>query len=391
MTRLIQIAKGRDRGVAIVEEPHLRLLHHAESIYALAQEAIAKGVKLTALVQQKLANLVLEYDAIYTGQSEWRVLPPIDHPDEPSRCLVSGTGLTHLGSARDRQDMHAIASEDLTDSMKMFRWGIAGGRPTAGQIGTPPEWFYKGTGTILRAHNQPLEIPSYAEDGGEEAEIAGIYLVDADCRPHRIGMACGNEFSDHVFEKKNYLNLAGSKLRTPALGPEITLDPLFDSVQGEVTIERAGKTLWSTKIRTGESEMCHSLRNMEHHHFKYETHRRPGDVHVHFFGADCLSFGEGIRLVDGDVMQVQFAGTVLPAAQPAELVSLSGRSAFPAWTSGDRDLVYRRHRRRKHWFCRAHHGHDSCRDQHRLRGNAVLDIRKGHRDSAWAAPAGCVF
>ncbi len=57
-----------------------------------------------------------------------------------------------------------------------------------------------------------------------------------------------------------------------------------------------GKPLWTKNIRTGETEMCHSLRNMEHHHFKYETHRRPGDVHVHFFGADCLSFGEGIRL-----------------------------------------------------------------------------------------------
>jgi hypothetical protein len=308
MTRLIQIAKGRDRAVAVVEEPQLRLLHHAPSIYALAHEAIAHGVKLSALVQQKRSNLVLEYDAIYTGQSEWRILPPIDHPDEPSRCLVSGTGLTHLGSARDRQDMHAVVSEDLTDSMKMFRWGIAGGRPATGEIGTPPEWFYKGTGTILRAHNEPLEIPTYAEDGGEEAEIAGIYIIPADGRPHRVGMATGNEFSDHIFEKKNYLNLAGSKLRTPALGPELTLDPTFDSVQGEVTIARAGKMLWSKKIRTGESEMCHSLRNMEHHHFKYETHRRAGDVHVHFFGADCLSFGEGVRLADGDVMQIQFAG-----------------------------------------------------------------------------------
>ncbi len=308
MTRLIQIATDRDRAVAVVEEPHLRLLHQAASIYALAQEAIANGVKLSALVQQKLSNLVLEYDAIYTGQSEWRILPAIDHPDEPSRCLVSGTGLTHLGSARDRQDMHAVASEDLTDSMKMFRWGIAGGRPAAGEIGAPPEWFYKGTGTILRAHNEPLQIPPYAEDGGEEAEIAGIYVIDADSRPYRVAMACGNEFSDHIFEKKNYLNLAGSKLRTPALGPELTLDPAFDSVQGAVTIERGGKTLWSKKIRTGESEMCHSLRNLEHHHFKYEAHRRAGDVHVHFFGADCLSFGEGVRLAAGDVMQVQFAG-----------------------------------------------------------------------------------
>ncbi len=83
MTRVIQIAKGRDRAVAVVEEPHLRLLHRAPSIYALAHEAIANGAKLTALVQQKLSNLVLDYDPIYTGQSEWRILPPIDHPDEP--------------------------------------------------------------------------------------------------------------------------------------------------------------------------------------------------------------------------------------------------------------------------------------------------------------------
>ena len=54
--------------------------------------------------------------------------------------------------------------------------------------------------------------------------------------------------------------------------------------------------------------MCHSLANIEHHHFKFEAHRRPGDVHVHFFGADAFSFGEGVRLADGDWMQVSFDG-----------------------------------------------------------------------------------
>jgi hypothetical protein len=308
MTRLIQIAKGRERKVALVEEPKLRLLDQTSSTYSLAQEAVTSGAKLTALVQKKLSNNALDYDPIYKGESDWRVLLPIDHPEEPTRCLVSGTGLTHLGSARDRQDMHAMATENLTDSMKMFRWGIDGGRPADGQIGTPPEWFYKGTGTLLRAHNEPLDVPPYAEDGGEEAEIAGIYLIDAEGRPRRVGMTCGNEFSDHVFEKKNYLNLAGSKLRTASLGPELAIDPAFDSVAGEVSIERLGHPLWTKSIRTGETEMCHSLRNMEHHHFKYETHRRPGDVHVHFFGAVSLSFGEGIRLATGDVMQIQFAG-----------------------------------------------------------------------------------
>ncbi len=54
--------------------------------------------------------------------------------------------------------------------------------------------------------------------------------------------------------------------------------------------------------------MCHSLQNIEHHHFKFESHRRPGDLHVHFMGADCLSFGEGIELTDGDWMTIQFDG-----------------------------------------------------------------------------------
>jgi hypothetical protein len=121
-------------------------------------------------------------------------------------------------------------------------------------------------------------------------------------------MTVGNEFSDHKFEKKNYLNLASSKIRTCAIGPELVLDADFQSVSGEVGIERGTSVLWSKQIRTGEAEMCHSLRNIEHHHFKFDTHRRPGDVHVHFLGADCLSFGEGIELRDGDVIEVRFEG-----------------------------------------------------------------------------------
>jgi hypothetical protein len=306
MTRLIQLKKDPIRRVALVEEPHLRLLSEHSSIYSLANAAISAGTTLTDTVRQSITRDLLEYDPIYNGVSEWRVLPPIDHPNEPSRCLISGTGLTHLGSARERQAMHATKSEELTDSMKMFRWGIEGGRPADGYVGSPPEWFYKGPGTMLRAHGEPLDVPSYAEDGGEEAEIAGIYLIDSVGQPRRMGMAAGNEFSDHRFEKKNYLNLAGSKLRTCALGPELVIDAEFESVPGKVMIERADNTLWSKEIRTGEAEMCHSLRNIEHHHFKFEAHRRPGDVHVHFVGAGCLSCGDGIQLSDGDVMQISF-------------------------------------------------------------------------------------
>lgn len=134
-------------------------------------------------------------------------------------------------------------------------------------------------------------------------------------------MTMGNEFSDHQFEKKNYLYLASSKLRACAIGPELSLDPVFDHVPGEVTIEREGANLWSKAIQTGEAVMCHSLANMEHHHFKFEAHRRPGDIHVHFFGADAFSFGEGVQLADGDWVQIRFHGFGKPLRNP---VSISG-------------------------------------------------------------------
>jgi hypothetical protein len=321
MTRLVQIQNNSTRAVALVEEPVLRLLDDMKSIYQLAQAAVDLDISLTALVRKKATGEVLDYDSIYHGQSEWKMLPPIDHPAEPARCLVSGTGLTHLGSAANRQRMHEARESELTDSMKMFRWGVEGGKPAPGKVGVAPEWFYKGCGTILRAHGEPLEVPAFAEDGGEEAEIAGVYFVGESGTPRRIGMAIGNEFSDHKFEKRNYLNLAGSKLRTCSLGPELVVDPEFQSVPGKVAIERAGKTFWSQEILTGEKEMCHSLANLEHHHFKFEMHRRPGDIHVHYFGACSLSFGAGVQLAAGDVMEVSFAGFGRALRNPLRIAS----------------------------------------------------------------------
>jgi hypothetical protein len=321
MTRLIQIKKDDVRRVALVDEPNVRLLKDCHSIYELAQIAFDSGKELGELAQSKVQheNDSIEYNILYSGDSEWRLLPPIDQPEDPARCLLSGTGLTHIGSARDRQSMHANAGEQVTDSMKIYRWGVEGGRPEPGCIGISPEWFHKGTGSALRAHGEPLEIPPYAEDGGEEAEIAGIYEISRDGHPFRIGMAVGNEFSDHQFEKKNYLYLAASKLRTCALGPELVVDYEFGSVPVTATIFRDGNTLWSKTFRTGEREMCHSLQNIEHHHFKFEAHRRPGDVHVHFFGTDCLSFGDQIRLKDGDVMQIFAQGYGRPLRNPARV------------------------------------------------------------------------
>jgi hypothetical protein len=312
MLRLVQISKGLSRRVAVVEEPYLRCLTEVQSVYELAQQCLRLGIQLKEQVHALEHGEVLDYDAIYSGASEWKLMAPIDVPKNPSRLTIAGTGLTHLGSAKERQAMHIAdvpkVAETMTDSMRMFQWGIEGGRPAEGEIGIAPEWFYKGNGLMLRAPFAPLTIPAYAEDGGEEAEVAGIYLIAEDGAPYRIGMAAGNEFSDHQFEKRNYLNLAGSKLRTCSLGPELVVDAPFQAVEGEVRIERGAETIWSKTVATGEENMCHSLANMEHHHFKFEGHRQPGDVHVHFFGAHSLSFGDGIVLKDGDWIEVRYKG-----------------------------------------------------------------------------------
>jgi hypothetical protein len=318
--RLLQLHGPEGRRVAIVEDGAIRLLREARSIYALARSAVSAGIPLAKAAQADATGECAGYDDLYAGRSRWRFLPCIDHPLEPTRCLVSGTGLSHLRSAGNRQAMHGDSGGPVTDSMRMYQWGVEAGRPEPGKIGVSPEWFYKGAGSILRAHGEPLDIPPYSEDCGEEPEIAGIYLIDAAGAPRRIGMAAGNEFSDHALEKRNYLYLAASKLRTCSIGPELVISPDFQLVRGEVSIERAGAVLWSKPIQTGESVMCHNLANIEHHHFKFECHRRPGDIHVHFFGADAFSFGEGIRLSDGDIMQVRWDSFGHPLRNPVRIV-----------------------------------------------------------------------
>jgi hypothetical protein len=302
MMRLTQIANSSfGRRVALVEDRTLHL-----SIYAFALAAIETGRGLQELIESDLSDVSVDYDEVYALRAGWRFLPSFDHPEEPSRCLVSGTGLTHLASAANRDAMHAAAT--VTDSMRMYQLGVEQGRPAPGETGAAPEWFYKGNGSILRGHGATLTVPNFAGDGGEEPELAAVYVIGHDGGPRRVGLTPGNEFSDHQIEKQNYLYLAHSKLRPCAIGPELIVDPDFSLVTGNVAIERDGAVLWTKEISTGDQRMCHSLANIEYHHFKYDTHRRPGDAHVHFLGAGAFSFGEGITLDDGDEMIISWNG-----------------------------------------------------------------------------------
>src|SRR5882762_7041602 len=310
--RLVQFrARDGSRAVAALDhDAHGRLIQGEMTSYELAGRAIAEKLSLKAMV----AKLGLgESVDIRAALAEDRVLAPLDHPD-PAHLIVTGTGLTHLGSAEGRDSMHKDLSDHakLTDSMKMFKLGLEAGKPAAGAEGAQPEWFYKGDGGSVMAPEAALASPAFAQDGGEEPEMVGLYLIGPDGVPHRLGFALGNEFSDHVTEKFNYLWLAHSKLRQCSFGPELRTGTLPGAVTGRSRIRRGNEIVFDKPFLSGEDNMSHTIANLEAHHFKYPGFRRPGDVHVHFFGTATLSFSAGIKTQEGDVFEIEADAFLFP-------------------------------------------------------------------------------
>ncbi|RJL08004.1 AraD1 family protein [Paracoccus siganidrum] len=306
---------GGRRAVALRQDQSAHLVPGATGTRDLALDAIAAGRSLRAEIALRGQGEPVDLAA---ALAEGRMLLPVDHPD-PAHLHLTGTGLTHLGSASTRDSMHQKADPDqLTDSMKMFRMGLEGGRPKPGAIGVQPEWFWKGNGHNAAAPGASLCSPAFALDAGEEPEVAGIYVICPEGRPFRLGFALANEFSDHVTERGNYLWLAHSKLRPASFGPELLLGDLPDHVEGESRILRDGRVIWQKPFLSGESNMSHSLANLEHHHFKYGLFCQPGDVHVHFFGTATLSFADGVKARQGDVFEIRCPAFGLPLRNPLD-------------------------------------------------------------------------
>jgi hypothetical protein len=295
----------------------VEVLAGVASTYDMALHSRRQNVSLdTVAMSQAVEHEELYPQLLQSG----RMLPPVTHSD-PHRCLVSGTGLTHLGSASARDAMHKAAAKSAdaagaTDSARMFQWGIEGGKPAGAEPGVAPEWFYKGNGSIVVGCGQPITAPAFALDFGEEPELVGHYVISPDGVPLRLGFSLGNEFSDHVTERRNYLYLAHSKLRQCSVGPELRTGTLPRHLEGRSRIRRGSSVRWEKPFLTGEDNMCHSIANLEYHHFKYAAHRIPGDVHLHFFGTATLSFADGIRVEPGEFFEIDLPALGAPLVNP---------------------------------------------------------------------------
>ena len=277
MTRLVQIIHPEyGRRVALVNGDALHLLSTYRTVYDFATAAIETGQKLRDLLSTDLSGIVLDYREVYALRSAWRFLPSFDHPAHTACCLVSGCANAH---------------------------GVSNGAAPAA-----PPWFTKGNGMHLRAHGEPLTIPSFASGGAEEAELAAVYLIGPDGVPRRVGLTPGNEFADPAMAAQDPRQLSRTKLRNCAIGPELVLDADFQDVAGSVAVERGGVQIWCKEIRTGERHTTFRLEQIEQHHFEFEPHRIPGDAHVHFLGGSVSSYGDGVVLDPGDEVVIQWEG-----------------------------------------------------------------------------------
>ena len=284
-----------------------RLVPGFNTTYELAKAAIAADTDVATLIEKQGAGDSVDLLAL---AAEGKLDCPVRHPD-PAHMYLTGTGLTHTGSASARDSMHADTA-GMSDSMKMFRMGMEGGKPKPGEIGVQPEWFYKGNCFNAVAPGDDLVSPSFALDGGEEPEMAGYYIIGEDGTAHRLGFSVANEFSDHVTEKINYLFLAHSKLRPASFGPELRVGALPDHVEGTSRIIRGGQTVWEKPFLSGEANMSHTIANLEYHHFKYALFCQPGDLHVHMYGTATLSVADGFVTQEGDVFEIESPQFGLP-------------------------------------------------------------------------------
>ncbi len=173
---------------------------------------------------------------------------------------------------------------------------IEGGKPKKGETGAQPEWFYKGDGSILAPPEGDLASPAFALDAGEEPEIVGIYVIDG-AGATRCGSVSRSATNSPITSPKGR-TICGSLIRS--CGPQASALSCWSAsfpwtFKASLASGGVREVIWERAFLSGEQNMAHSVANLEAHHFKYPLFRRPGDVHVHFFGTATLSFSEGVR------------------------------------------------------------------------------------------------
>ena len=288
--RLVQIANGSARRVALVGEPHLHCLDRVESRLRIrlglhSRPCAADPSSSRSCHRRDSSPMTKSTRERANGTCCLRSMSP----GAPERVLVSGTGLTHLGSAKDRQAMHVQTCnrrKPLTDSMRMFEWGIAGGRPKEGEIGVAPEWFYKGHGrcragalraadcarhtpkTAEKRQKSPASISSMQRHPISHWHVRGQRILRSQLRAAQLSEPC--RFQTSPVQHWPRIRCRRRVPRDQRRSQHRTQTAIHSGKSRSRRAKKTWRTVWPTlSIITSNSRdiAC------------------PGHVHVHFFGA----------------------------------------------------------------------------------------------------------
>ncbi|TAK71991.1 MAG: hypothetical protein EPO11_10685 [Gammaproteobacteria bacterium] len=273
--KLLEFIYDNQKYAGFIQEDYpdiINIISDKDDLYTIITSLINNNIPLTNLAS-RVTNTLLIADI----NNKLIFLPPMK-PEEKLFSFVNGMGLTHKR--------------------------IASIRYSSDNIPIQGEWFYKGNGTILKTTADSLYVPPNAYSCTEEAEIVLIYVIDALSIPYRIGYTLGNDFSDPKMGKTNHAYFGQSKLRTCSIAPEIKVgEPPLELI-GNVIIKRNNEYVWRSQFVTGINNMLYSLEKIESLVFQHDQFLIPGMVHYLFLGADTTSYSHGIRLMDGDIIDI---------------------------------------------------------------------------------------
>ena len=192
-----------------------------ETTYQLARKAHRpSGARSSRSSAREPVEAPLAYAELLR---DGRLLPPLTHPD-PGALPGERHG---AHASRQRRGARFDAREDRQAGRRAHRLheDVQVGRRRrqargqqarhAARVVLQGQWPQRGR---LRLTRSPR--PTSPRITAKSPSSSGCYVIDENGRPRRLGFAIGNEFSDHVTERRNYLLLAHSKLRQCGVGPD---------------------------------------------------------------------------------------------------------------------------------------------------------------------------
>lgn len=202
-------------------------------------------------------------------------------PEERSRAAVYSFGYTH-----------AVVNETAVEKGRL-------------------DFYYKGTGDLLRTDGDPLSSPVPLTGGGIEVEYCAVYCVNKEGDPVYLGFTLANDFSDAGLRhaRRNLANL--SKLQPTSVAAEVVLDELPPSSEVSASISRDGTAVWERRGTLGRREMLYSPRVLERLLLRRRGLFEAGTVVYLLLGSCISSHKDGAELRDGDVITMRDTSTGL--------------------------------------------------------------------------------